>query len=77
MKQWLVDYTEWNDFLGEDIPYSIQIQAISSRDALQKAVDMGLEDAEVAGEMKMSIPQKEDGTPDWGNAIDYDQIENN
>ncbi len=69
MRKWIVDHSK------DGTRFGIHIEAISSQDALFKAIQMGLSDIEVMGKLSMIVPIKGDGfTPDWRNKIDYDII---
>lgn len=72
-------FTNWvTDHTKNGKRYSAHIEAISSKDALYKAIRSGLRDIEVMGKLIMTVSTKNDGfTPDWNSRIDYDVIESN
>ena len=67
------------EYTGEDGKrYSINITAITEKDAEHKARTYGLKDPKTKGRLVMTIPTKTDGiTPDWSRAIDHEKPLNN
>jgi hypothetical protein len=52
------------------------VPGISFNDARAYCQANGLGYCEVVGRLACEIPQKDDGSPDWDNRIDYDSSDN-
>jgi hypothetical protein len=50
------------------------IEAISFQDAQNYCEQHGLGYLKVIGELVKEIPTKKDGTPDWNNSTDFENI---
>ena len=75
MNKYLVNYIE------NGIRYSIDIDAISESDAEWKANLMGLvvdyDHLCPIGRLLKTVPEREDGSPDWANAVDHELVRKN